>query len=111
MGAKTYIPGLVTMTLPVEPTFQVWYIENSSSDGPSVTLQVVKGTHGLESLKIALLGDDRAKLLRRVQRVVEAGHIKVHGELHINEGISEGRESNVTIFAEKFQAVRITKEE
>ena len=107
MGAKTYIPGQVTMTLPVEETFVVRYIENSDSDAPDVTLQVTKGTYGLDSLKIALWGSDRAKLLRRVQRVVEAGHIKVHGELYIEEGVIDGRECHHTIFAEKFQAVRV----
>ena len=110
MGAKN-IPGQVTMTLPVEETFTVRYIENSDRDAPDVILQVAKGTYGLDSLKINLWGSNRAKLLRRVQRVIEAGHIKVSGELYIEEGVIEGRESNVTIFAEKFQAVRITKEE
>ena len=73
MGDKQHIPGQVTMTLPVEETFTVTYIENTDSDAPDVILQVTKGTYGLESLKVKIWGSDRVKLLRRTLRVVEAG--------------------------------------
>ena len=66
-----------TLIVPVAPSFSGIYIEDSPHDGPSVTNQIDESVHYLDSLKIVLMGGDRAKLLRRRQRVLEAGYIRV----------------------------------